>query len=103
MPYVLIVEDDEVTRTGTVLTRERLLGSITHRSWDRSDRTVDVLIRRLRRKIEGDSKTPEIIITAQRAKVTCLPRRFWSVESYAARRVVASKRAKLKRVFRTKL
>ena len=46
------------------MTRERLLGSITHRSWDPGDRTVDVLIRRLRQKIERDPKTPELIITA---------------------------------------
>ena len=53
-----------VTRPGTVLTRERLLGCITHRSWDPSDRTVDVLVRRLRRKLEVDPKSPELIITA---------------------------------------
>ena len=53
-----------VSRPGTVLTRERLVGCITHRSWDPSDRTVDVLVRRLRRKLEADPKSPELIITA---------------------------------------
>ena len=53
-----------VARPGTVLTRERLLRSIAHRSWDPSDRTVDVLVRRLRQKLEVDPKSPEIIITA---------------------------------------
>ena len=53
-----------VARPGTVLTRERLLQSIAHRSWDPSDRTVDVLVRRLRQKLEADPKSPEIIITA---------------------------------------
>ena len=53
-----------VTRPGTVLTRERLLGSIAHRSWDPGDRTVDVLVRRLRQKLEINPKSPEIIITA---------------------------------------
>ena len=53
-----------VARPGAVLTRERLLQSIAHRSWDPSDRTVDVLVRRLRRKLEADPKSPEIIITA---------------------------------------
>ena len=53
-----------VARPGTILTRERLLGSITHRSWDPGDRTVDVLIRRLRQKIEDDPGIPELIITA---------------------------------------
>ena len=53
-----------VSRPGTVLSRERLLGCITHRSWDPRDRTVDVLVRRLRRKLEADPKSPELIITA---------------------------------------
>ena len=48
---------------GAVLTRERLLGCITHRSWDPGDRTVDVLVRRLRRKLEVDPTSPELIIT----------------------------------------
>ena len=51
-------------RPGVVLTRDRLLGQITQRTWDRSDRTVDVLVRRLRKKLEADPKTPELIITA---------------------------------------
>ena len=53
-----------VERPNLVLSRERLLGLITHRAWYPSDRTVDVLVRRLRRKIEADPKHPEIIVTA---------------------------------------
>ena len=53
-----------IAHPGTVLTRERLLGCITHRSWEPGDRTVDVLIRRLRQKLEADPKSPELIITA---------------------------------------
>ena len=53
-----------IAHPGTVLTRERLLGCITHRSWEPGDRTVDVLVRRLRRKLEADPKSPELIITA---------------------------------------
>ena len=53
-----------VARPGTVLSRERLLGCITHRSWDPGDRTVDVLVRRLRKKLEVDPKSPELIVTA---------------------------------------
>ncbi len=49
---------------GVVMTRERLLTQVTHRNWDPSDRTIDVLVRRLRRKIEHDPKAPEIIVTA---------------------------------------
>jgi len=53
-----------VERPNIVLSRDRLLNLITHRSWDPSDRTIDVLVRRLRRKIEVEPKHPEIIITA---------------------------------------
>ena len=53
-----------VRHPGVVMTRERLLTQVTHRHWDPSDRTIDVLVRRLRRKIERDPKAPEIIITA---------------------------------------
>jgi two-component system torCAD operon response regulator TorR len=51
-------------KPGEVLSRDRLLDGITHRSWEPHDRTVDVLVRRLRRKIEADPKQPEIIVTA---------------------------------------
>lgn len=51
-------------RPNIVLTRDRLLNLTTHRSWDPSDRTIDVLVRRLRGKIEPDPKNPEIIVTA---------------------------------------
>jgi two-component system torCAD operon response regulator TorR len=53
-----------VEHPGMVLGRERLLSHITHRTWDPSDRTIDVLVRRLRQKIEPDPKLPEFIITA---------------------------------------
>ena len=52
-----------IAHPGTVLARERLLGCITHRSWDPGDRTVDVLVRRLRQKLEVDPQSPELIIT----------------------------------------
>ena len=51
-------------RPGQVMSRDRLLNNITHRSWDPNDRTIDVLVRRLRRKIEADPQQPEIIVTA---------------------------------------
>ena len=51
-------------RPNIVLTRDRLLNLTTHRSWEPSDRTIDVLVRRLRGKIEPDPKNPEIIVTA---------------------------------------
>ncbi|MDT8856828.1 response regulator [Paracoccaceae bacterium Fryx2] len=48
---------------GKVLTRDALLGHIAHRDHDPCDRTVDVLIGRLRRKIEKAPATPRLIIT----------------------------------------
>ncbi len=53
-----------VRHPGTVMSRDRLLSQVTHRHWDPSDRTIDVLVRRLRKKIERDPKTPELILTA---------------------------------------
>ncbi len=52
-----------VDHPGQVLSRERLLALITHRSWDPGDRTIDVLVRRLRRKIEENPGNPEHIVT----------------------------------------
>lgn len=48
---------------GMVLTRDRLLDLIQHRQWAPDNRTIDVLIGRLRRKIEDDPSHPEWIIT----------------------------------------
>ena len=53
-----------VRHPGVVMSRERLLSQVTHRNWDPNDRTIDVLVRRLRKKIERDPKAPEIIVTA---------------------------------------
>lgn len=53
-----------VTYPGEVMSRDRLLARITHRTWDPSDRTIDVLVRRLRQKIESDPRHPEMIVTA---------------------------------------
>lgn len=48
---------------GRVLTRDNLLDEISHRNWDPNDRTVDVLVARLRRKIEADPTAPRFIVT----------------------------------------
>lgn len=50
--------------TGQVLSRDRLLHEIAHRDWDPSDRTVDVVIRRLRRKLGDDPGQPRLIVTS---------------------------------------
>ncbi|MFD1156453.1 two-component system response regulator TorR [Roseovarius aestuarii] len=52
------------THPGQVLTRERLMQGVTHRSDGGNERTVDVLVRRLRAKLERDPRSPQIISTA---------------------------------------
>ncbi|KZK86261.1 TorCAD operon transcriptional regulatory protein TorR [Pseudovibrio sp. W64] len=49
--------------SGQVLSRSRLLQSVTHRQFVSDTRIVDVLVGRLRRKIEQDPPHPEHIIT----------------------------------------
>lgn len=53
-----------VKNPGVVMNRDRLLDNVSHRKWDPNDRTIDVLVRRLRQKIEVDPTRPEIILTA---------------------------------------
>ncbi|MGF1694694.1 two-component system response regulator TorR [Vibrio kyushuensis] len=46
-----------------VLSRERILNMISHRVDAPNDRTIDVLIRRMRSKMEYDPKNPQIFVT----------------------------------------
>lgn len=48
---------------GQVMSRERLMAATTHRHWDIADRTIDTLVRRLRRKLERDPDRPSLITT----------------------------------------
>ncbi len=48
---------------GRVMSRERLIAATSRRRWDPLDRTVDTLVRRLRRKIEVDPEKPTLITT----------------------------------------
>jgi DNA-binding response OmpR family regulator len=52
-----------VTRPGRVLSRDTLLDALANRRFEPFDRSVDVLIGRLRRKIELDTKEPCLIVT----------------------------------------
>ncbi len=47
--------------TNQVLSRERILNMISHRVDAPNDRTIDVLIRRMRAKMEFDPKNPQIL------------------------------------------
>jgi two-component system torCAD operon response regulator TorR len=48
---------------GKTLHREWLMEKVTHRVWSPNERTIDVLVLRLRNKIEADSHAPQIILT----------------------------------------
>lgn len=54
-----------VRRPGIVLSRDRLMQNVSHRAWDPNDRTIDVLVSRLREKLEVDPKNPELILTVR--------------------------------------
>lgn len=53
-----------VANPGVVMDRDRLLANITHRSDGTNQRTVDVLVRRLRRKLGDDPRAPRFLCTA---------------------------------------
>jgi len=52
-----------VQRAGRVLERDQLLDCLSSREWKPYDRSVDVLVGRLRAKIEADPKDPKLIAT----------------------------------------
>jgi len=52
-----------VRHPGRILSRNDLLDVMSSREWDPNDRTVDVLVGRLRRKIEADPGRPQMIVT----------------------------------------
>jgi TolB-like protein/DNA-binding winged helix-turn-helix (wHTH) protein/Flp pilus assembly protein TadD len=52
-----------VTRPGRVISRDTLLDAFTKRRFEPFDRSIDVLVWRLRRKIESDPKRPRLIVT----------------------------------------
>ncbi|HKD24952.1 MAG TPA: response regulator transcription factor [Xanthobacteraceae bacterium] len=52
-------------RSGRVVSRDELTRAVAGRAAEHGDRSVDVLISRLRRKIEANPKLPRIILTVQ--------------------------------------
>jgi TolB-like protein len=52
-----------VGRPGRVISRDALLDAFANRRFESFDRSVDVLIGKLRRKIEADPKHPSLIVT----------------------------------------
>jgi len=52
-----------IGHAGVAMTRDDLMDKIRNREWVPNDRTIDVLIGRLRRKLRDDSADPNMIIT----------------------------------------
>ncbi len=50
---------------GRVLNRDQLLEQAHERSWDPYDRSIDIRVSRLRRKIETDPTKPQVIKTVR--------------------------------------
>ena len=57
-----------------VLTRDQLLGFTRNRDWQPFDRSIDIRIARLRRKIEADPEHPRIIKTVRNAGYMYVPK-----------------------------
>lgn len=54
-----------VRNAGTTLSRARLMLHVSQRAGDVSDRTIDVLVSRLRNKLEENVQHPELILTVR--------------------------------------
>jgi len=52
---------------GQVLSRDQLMDAIHDREWTPNDRTVDVLVGRVRRKLDDNPADPRLILTAHGA------------------------------------
>jgi len=59
---------------GQIMTRDQILDQIRNREWVPTDRTVDVLIGRLRRKLSDDSTNPRLILTVHGAGYLFTPK-----------------------------
>jgi DNA-binding response OmpR family regulator len=52
-----------VQHAGGVLSRDRIMQYLYDRDWSQNDRSVDVLVGKLRKKIEKDAAQPKLILT----------------------------------------
>ena len=54
-----------IDNRGRAMSRDELMDRLSHRDWDPFDRSIDVRVTRLRRKIEPDPSRPTIIKTVR--------------------------------------
>jgi len=52
-----------MNNAGQTMSRDQLMDRLKNRSWDATDRTIDVLVGRLRKKLRDDPHTPRLIVT----------------------------------------
>ncbi|MBF0379608.1 MAG: response regulator [Magnetococcales bacterium] len=62
-----------VEQSGKVLTRDQLMAAVSNREWMPTSRTIDVMVNRLRRKIEKDPKDPALLVTIHGVGYQFLP------------------------------
>jgi two-component system OmpR family response regulator len=62
-----------IERPGQVLNRDQLLTLTRNREWEPFDRSIDIRIARVRRKIEGDPEHPQAIRTVRSAGYMFVP------------------------------
>jgi two-component system phosphate regulon response regulator OmpR len=62
-----------VEHPNQVLTRDRLLTLTRNRDWEPFDRSIDIRITRLRRKLEDDPARPRVIKTVRGAGYMYIP------------------------------
>jgi DNA-binding response OmpR family regulator len=62
-----------IERPNRVLSRDQLLNIAHNRDWDPYDRSIDIRIARLRRKIERDPAKPQVIKTVRGAGYVYVP------------------------------
>lgn len=54
-----------VQRSGRILSRDQILNIVAKRNWSPYDRSIDVLIGKLRRKLRDDARQPRLIKTVR--------------------------------------
>ncbi|MDH3266195.1 MAG: helix-turn-helix domain-containing protein, partial [Gammaproteobacteria bacterium] len=52
-----------VRNPGAVLSRDQIMQRLYDRDWSQNDRSIDVLVGKLRKKIEKDPSQPKLILT----------------------------------------
>jgi two-component system phosphate regulon response regulator OmpR len=62
-----------VEHPNQVLTRDRLLTLTRNREWEPFDRSIDIRIARLRKKLEADPENPQVIRTVRGAGYMFVP------------------------------